>query len=79
MAKATNCSGTSWWNAALDDASRLTGLSGWVAALIDGVLAWQERARSRHALQALDDRMLRDMGISRADVQRECDKPFWRP
>jgi uncharacterized protein YjiS (DUF1127 family) len=46
--------------------------------LVDGVLAWQERARQRHALAALDDYLLRDMGISRADVVMETTKPFWR-
>jgi uncharacterized protein YjiS (DUF1127 family) len=48
-------------------------------ALVDGLLAWQERAESRRLLARLDDRLLRDMGVSRADVERECGKPFWRP
>jgi uncharacterized protein YjiS (DUF1127 family) len=47
--------------------------------LVDLVLAWVERSRQRAALQRLDDRMLRDVGLSRAQVERECDKPFWRP
>jgi uncharacterized protein YjiS (DUF1127 family) len=46
--------------------------------LVDGVLSWQERARQRHTLAALDDYLLRDMGISRADVSTEAGKPFWR-
>lgn len=37
------------------------------------------RHRSRRDLLALDDRMLKDIGISRADAFREGDKPFWRP
>ncbi|MGB5065659.1 MAG: DUF1127 domain-containing protein [Candidatus Competibacter sp.] len=28
---------------------------------------------------ALDDRMLKDIGISRTDALREGSKPFWRP
>lgn len=36
------------------------------------------RAQSRHNLAGLDDRALRDIGLSRADVVRETDKPFWR-
>ena len=46
--------------------------------LVDSVLAWQERARQRHTLASLDDYLLRDMGISRADVSIESGKPFWR-
>jgi uncharacterized protein YjiS (DUF1127 family) len=42
------------------------------------VLAWQERVRERRALNALDDRLLRDIGISRADADRELRKPFWQ-
>lgn len=42
------------------------------------IYGWQSRARGRHQLSRLDDRMLRDIGLSRADVQCEVDKPFWR-
>ena len=41
-------------------------------------LGWRERARSRHLLLQLDDRMLRDVGLSRSDVDRECAKHFWQ-
>ena len=41
------------------------------------VLEWQERARQRYRLAELDDRMLKDIGLSRADVTREVEKPFW--
>jgi uncharacterized protein YjiS (DUF1127 family) len=27
----------------------------------------------------LDDRLLRDVGLSRAEAEREAHKPFWRP
>ena len=39
---------------------------------------WIERARQRNALAKLDDRQLRDIGITRIDAARECEKPFWR-
>ena len=39
---------------------------------------WRSRARERHAFQALEDRDLRDLGLSRYDVERELAKPFWR-
>ena len=32
----------------------------------------------RHQLRALDDRMLKDIGLSRADAEREGAKSFWR-
>lgn len=39
---------------------------------------WMERSRDRAEMGRLDDRMLRDMGVSRLDVERELRKPFWR-
>jgi uncharacterized protein YjiS (DUF1127 family) len=50
-----------------------------LALLIDCVLEWHDRRRQRYALQMLDDRLLKDIGISRADIQGEADKPFWKP
>ena len=41
------------------------------------LLTWQERDRQRHALAQLDARMLKDIGLSRADVALELRKPFW--
>ena len=41
------------------------------------VLVWHERARQRRRLQDLSDRMLHDLGLTRADVEREVRKlPF---
>jgi uncharacterized protein YjiS (DUF1127 family) len=34
--------------------------------------------RERRALQAMDDAALKDMGLSRSDVEGELAKPFWR-
>ena len=47
-------------------------------ALMSLIARWIERARQRQALAGLEDRMLRDIGITRVDAARECDKPFWR-
>lgn len=41
------------------------------------VFEWQERARQRRHLSELDERMLQDIGVTRADVDREIAKPFW--
>ena len=37
-----------------------------------------DRARKRRILESLDDGMLHDLGLSRADVMRETTKHFWR-
>lgn len=52
-----------------------------LAAGVRGVeilLLWQRRANQRHALARLDDRMRRDVGLSRSEVVWESRKPFWR-
>jgi uncharacterized protein YjiS (DUF1127 family) len=43
------------------------------------LLTWLERVRQRRHLGQLSDHMLKDIGLSRADVERETAKPFWRP
>lgn len=43
----------------------------------DTLYEWQRRASERHNLRQLNDHMLRDIGLSRADVERESGKPFW--
>ena len=40
---------------------------------------WLERSRQRRALAALDDHLLRDIGLTRDAVLRECAQPFWKP
>jgi uncharacterized protein YjiS (DUF1127 family) len=47
--------------------------------LCHAVLAtWMARARERNALSDLDDRLLDDIGVSRAAAERAWRKPFWR-
>lgn len=45
--------------------------------LLDVLQTWHGRMRERRALLQLDDRMLKDVGLSRADVAHEAGKPFW--
>jgi uncharacterized protein YjiS (DUF1127 family) len=39
---------------------------------------WRSRIRERNAFTSLNDRDLRDLGVSRWDVEQELSKPFWR-
>ena len=39
---------------------------------------WRRRSRERAQLARLDDRMLRDIGLSHADREVLANKPFWR-
>lgn len=54
-------------------------VSHWLGRAMAAILAGAERARQRRSLRELDDRLLRDVGLSRCDVAIECAKPFWRP
>lgn len=46
--------------------------------LADMFATWERRARERRMLAEMPDRMLKDLGISRLDANRESYKPFWR-
>ena len=48
------------------------------AAFGELVSTWRVRARSRRELATLDDRTLRDLGLSAGEIQFEANKPFWR-
>jgi uncharacterized protein YjiS (DUF1127 family) len=41
------------------------------------VAEWHRRARSRAELMGLNDRILHDIGVSRASADFEACKPFW--
>lgn len=48
------------------------------AACLLRLLRMAEVARQRRHLASLSDWQLRDIGLSRADVEAETTKPFWR-
>lgn len=48
------------------------------AAAMSLIATWIERSRQRDALAALGADELRDIGVTRSEAARECDKPFWR-
>jgi uncharacterized protein YjiS (DUF1127 family) len=45
--------------------------------LVIALLRRQELARQRRRLVALDEHMLKDIGITRADASREGSRLFW--
>ncbi len=49
-----------------------------LVVVADLLVGWIQRDRERHMLNNIDDRMLRDIGLDRADVLAEAAKPFWR-
>ena len=62
----------------IDLKPRRSLMLGAVVGLFDQLAVWQERRRQRFTLARLDDRMLRDIGLTAVDVQHEISKPFWR-
>ena len=60
----------------------LARVMGALARAIDWIttlpLQWAERNRARRYLRGLNDYMLKDLGLSRADVEHESSKWFWR-
>lgn len=38
---------------------------------------WWQLAQQRHRLAQLDERALKDIGISRAEAEQEAQRPFW--
>ena len=40
---------------------------------------WFSRSNQRASLSDLDDYLLRDIGKTRAEVEAEIRKPFWKP
>ncbi len=63
-------------NTDASDASA-TGLAHFPTRLLQTFNAWSNRIRQRKHLGELDNRLLKDMGLTRADVHNELRKPFW--
>jgi uncharacterized protein YjiS (DUF1127 family) len=57
--------------------SRLGGVQRVVALGLARLLRWHQLAHERRALLALSDHMLKDIGITRAEAEREASRPFW--
>ena len=49
-----------------------------VRSFVDVLLRWQQRFEDRSYLSRMSDDMLRDIGVGRAELEQELQKPFWR-
>ena len=54
-----------------------TRRGGMLTRALAQVRIWIERSRQRHALAELDDRLLRDVGITRWHAKREAARSYW--
>jgi len=45
---------------------------------VETLQLWIDRHNHRQQLSELSDHMLKDIGISKADVYKEIRKPFWK-
>ena len=49
-----------------------------LARMVDTLALWRERAHQRRVLLTLDDHLLSDIGMTRAEAEVEAARPFWR-
>ncbi|WP_166359217.1 DUF1127 domain-containing protein [Pseudomonas akapageensis] len=47
------------------------------ASILKQILRWHDLHRERAQLMQLSDAALKDMGLSRADIFEESERPFW--
>jgi uncharacterized protein YjiS (DUF1127 family) len=57
---------------------RIPELPAQLSRLFGLIATWRERHAWRVDMRRLDDHMLADIGLSRADAEAEIAKPFWR-
>ena len=51
------------------------------AATLRGITVletWGERAHQRRALRELSGHLMQDLALSKADIEAEAEKPFWK-
>jgi uncharacterized protein YjiS (DUF1127 family) len=70
----TIAAGTASASATLPREGVVPSLFGVTARLVAG---WSERRRQLRTLSELDEHLLRDVGLSRDDIERACCQTFW--
>jgi uncharacterized protein YjiS (DUF1127 family) len=53
-------------------------LAGTYTAFANVLQLWRRRARDRQELAKLDNRSLRELGLTESAARFEINKPFWR-
>lgn len=61
----------------LNDSPRLPLIASLAVRFAATVTKWERQRRSRVNLSMLDDRLLRDVGLTRHQANREINRPFW--
>jgi len=59
-------------------ADRWTRGFGLCGGLLRSFMRRQERADQRHALETMEDHILRNIGLDQAAARLEASKPFWQ-
>jgi uncharacterized protein YjiS (DUF1127 family) len=59
----------------IDLAAHADGGLAWIRSAVS---TWRNRARERQALAAMDDRTLRDLGLTRCEIAAEIGRWRWR-
>ncbi len=58
--------------------STATPAARWLDDVSNLLARWLDASRSRMTLDELDDHLLRDIGLTRAEARRESSKFFWQ-
>lgn len=66
------------WTESHHQPSRGDATDGVMQMFLRGIAESFRRAQQRRDLAALSEHSLRDIGLSRSDVDAEIQKPFWR-
>ena len=53
-------------------------IEGFAATVSGGIKLWVRRSNERRLLGQMNQRMLNDIGLTVADVEKEVDKFFWQ-
>ena len=51
---------------------------GFIRQILDLAFSWRTHIRDRRRLTELSDHLLDDIGVNRADIEREPSSSFWR-